>query len=541
VTLGERIAALEAELAPLQKAAAEASWMLYTTGEERWQAESARLDTEIRRLLSRPEPYEELKAAVEAGGADGEDPLVRRQAVLLLNAHRPNQLPPDVIERIVNLEKVVENRFNTFRAELDGEQVGDNHIREVLERSDDLELRRRAWEASKQIGADVEGELLELVGLRNDAARSLGFPTYYRMMLECDELDEDELFEVLERVEEGTRPIFERYKASLDAALAERFGIAVEELRPWHYADPFFQEAPAAEIDLDPWFRDQNVEELSTRAFAALGFDVRDILRRSDLYEREGKSQHAFCSFLDREDDIRILANITPSEYWTATMLHELGHAVYDQGIDRSLPWFLRSQAHVLTTEASAMLFGRLTRSADWLVKHARVPEQDARAVAGALERARTAVLLVAARWMLVMAHFERALYADPGQPLNRLWWDLVERFQLVRRPEGRDAPDWAAKIHFSVAPAYYQNYLLGEMTASQLQAHILEHVVGDGDGDTGKSWRRYVASPDVATYLRERLYRPGATLDWRGALEHATGRSLDPAPFIAEVERAAR
>ena len=56
------------------------------------------------------------------------------------------------------------------------------------------------------------------------------------------------------------------------------------------------------------------------------------------------------------------------------------------------------------------------------------------------------------------------------------------------------------------------------------------------GDGD----WQRYVQSPEVGRYLRERLYAAGATLDWRGAIEQATGRPLDPEPFVRELERAA-
>jgi peptidyl-dipeptidase A len=533
MTIRERVEALEAELEPLHLAAYEAFWQLQVTGEKRWEEESARLDTEIRTVLSRRDAHEELRAAAAAG--DGDDPLLARQVTLLLNAHRPNQLPPATIERMVKLEKGLETRFNTFRAELDGERVTDNRIREVLERSDDVALRRRAWEASKQVGAEVVSELLELVGLRNDAARSLGFPTYHSMMLECDELDETELFELLERVDEGTRPLFERYKQALDARLAERFGVSAEDLAPWHYSDPFFQEAPAAEVDLDPWFDGKDLEQLTARYFDAVGFDISDLLARSDLYEREGKSQHAFCIWMDRRDDIRVLANLRPTEYWMNTMLHEFGHAVYDQWIDRGLPYFLRSPAHTLTTEASAMLLGRLSRNPDWLTAYAAVPDEEARAAAAALERARTAGLLVAARWELVMCHFERALYSDPSQDLNALWWELVERFQLVRKPEGRDAPDWAAKIHLSAAPVYYQNYLLGEMMASQLQAHLLDEVLGGGDD----AWSRYVVSPQVGEYLRERLYRSGARLDWRGTIEQATGRPLDPAPFVAELARA--
>ena len=533
MTAAERIAALEAELEPLNLAAYDAFWQLQTTGDERWEAETARLDTEIRTLLSRTEVYEELLAAAEAG-ADG-DPLLARQVTLLVNAHRPNQLPRETIERVVKLETSLEARFNNYRAELDGERVSDNHIREVLERSDDLGLRRRAWEASKQIATEVSGDLLVLVGMRNEAAQTLGFPTYYSMMLECDELDERELFELLDRVDEGTRPLFERYKNALDERLAARFGIEVGELAPWHYSDPFFQEAPAAEVELDPWFEGQDIEELTRRYFAAVGFDVRDLLGRSDLYERDGKCQHAFCIWMDRRDDIRVLANVRPTEYWMNTMLHEFGHAVYDQGVDPSLPYFLRSSAHTLTTEASAMLLGRLSRNAEWLVQYASVPEADARAAADALERSRTATLLVAARWELVMCHFERALYADPAQDLDGLWWELVERFQLVRKPEGRAAPDWAAKIHLSAAPVYYHNYLLGEMMASQLQAHLLDDVLGGGDD----VWQRYVTAPEVGRHLRERLYATGASLDWRRTIEQATGRPLDPAPFVAELARA--
>ena len=53
------------------------------------------------------------------------------------------------------------------------------------------------------------------------------------------------------------------------------------------------------------------------------------MIDRSDLYEKPGKSPHAFCTDIDREGDVRVLANIVPNEYWMGTMLHELGHSVY--------------------------------------------------------------------------------------------------------------------------------------------------------------------------------------------------------------------
>ena len=528
--LSAAIRRLVAEIEPLQLQHNLAYWQASLTGDPAAEEEAARLDTEIRTVFSRPDEYESLRALAAAGGVA--DPLLARQLTLLLNAYRGQQLEPATIARLVRLEKRLESRFNTFRAELDGRRVLDNDLRRVLVESADSAARRRAWEAAKQIGTEVAPELIELVRLRNEAARSLGFDNYYTMRLTLDEQDEAELFDLLDELERGTRPLFEGYKRGLDACLAARFGVAPAELRPWHCADPFFQEAPVSELDLDRYFAGRPLEQLLERSFGAVGLEVRDLLARADLYERPGKSQHAFCMCMDHGDDIRVLCNLRPTQYWMGTLLHEFGHAVYDQHVDRALPFILREPAHILTTEASAMLFGRLPKDAAWLEHHAGVPADEARAAGAACARAARDQLLVQTRWMLVMCHMERALYRDPGQDLDSLWWDLVERYQLVRPPAGRSSPDWASKVHFSTAPVYYHNYMLGEMMASQLQAHLRRVVLGGGPGVEA----RYVSSPEVGAFLVDRLYRGGRVLDWRETLRRATGGALSAAAFVEEL-----
>ena len=524
------IVAHEQRYVPLHVAYNEAAWKLNVSGEERWGAEAERHKLAMHDTLSRPEDLRFLVACRDSG--EIRDPLLARQLTLLIHEFTPHQIPHELHERMVRIETRLESAFNNFRAELDGERVSDNVLRQVLRESDDADRRRRAWEASKQVSAIVAADLLELVRLRNQAAVALGYRDHYAMSLILDELDETELFDLLDRVERDTRPLWTTYKTGLDTQLAHRFGGGPGDLRPWHYGDPFFQEAPVADVGLDEYFAGRSLEDTAERFFSAVGFDIRDLLARADLYEKPGKSQHAFCMSVDRRDDIRVLCNLRPNEYWMGTLLHELGHAVYDQTIDRSLPFFLRSHAHILTTEASAMLFGRLTKNAAWLTAWAGAPAAEAAGRATAIGRAIRDQLLVQTRWNLVMCAMERALYADPGQDLDRLWWDLVERFQGVRRPDGRRSPDWASKIHFSVAPVYYHNYLLGEIMASQLQAHLLQVVIGGGAG----AWSRYVTDPVVGGYLRERIYAGGRTRDWRDTLVAATGRPLDPSAFVGEL-----
>src|SRR5204863_4597756 len=179
------------------------------------------------------------------------------------------------------------------------------------------------------------------------------------------------------------------------------------------------------------------------------------------------------------------------------------------------LPWLLRGPAHSLTTEGVAMLMGRLPRDPSWLIDVARVDSAEVGALTERLREARRAALLVFARWVLVMTTFERRLYADPDDDLDALWWELVEHFQLVRRPAGRAAPDWAAKIHLAAAPVYYQNYLYGELFASQLSATLRRRAGGIVDRTT------------AGALLRDDVFAPGASLRWDALVERATGEPL--------------
>jgi peptidyl-dipeptidase A len=377
----------------------------------------------------------------------------------------------------------------------------------------------------------VVGRVKRLVALRNREARRLGYANYYAMSLSLQELDEATLFALLEDLHQKTNPLWQAYKTALDSALADRFQVAPGALRPWHYPDPFFQEAPPGKVNLDAFFKGQDLEALTAAFYEAVGLPIRDILLRSDLYEREGKCQHAFCIHVGRFGDVRVLCNCTGSERWMSTLLHEFGHAVYDKYLGSDLPFFLRETAHTMTTEAIAMLMGRLSRHGAWLQRYARVPAAEAKRIEASAQAEMRGQLLILARWCLVMTHFERDLYNNPDQNLNRLWWDRVRKYQGVTAPEGRDEPDWAAKIHLALAPVYYHNYLLGEMFASQLLDHLCETVLPPGSGDAD-----LVQSKAVGTYLREAIFARGARLPWDTLVEQATGEPLNPDHFVRHL-----
>jgi peptidyl-dipeptidase A len=123
------------------------------------------------------------------------------------------------------------------------------------------------------------------------------------------------------------------------------------------------------------------------------------------------------------------------------------------------------------------------------------------------------------------MTNFERKLYQEPDSDLDSLWWELKRRYQLLAKPAGRQAPDWAAKYHIALAPVYYQNYLLGNLVTAQLNARMDEAIGGFG------------LNPKVGEFLKDQVFAGGAILPWSDHVEAATGQPLDPGFFTRQLQ----
>jgi len=507
----------------IEKELSLASWDFERTGKEEWKNKLVEKEKELFRIYANKEYYQKLKDVEKSGEIT--DPILKRQLTLLVNAFESQQYDEEIVNKIISLNVEVTDKFNNHRGHVDGKKLNNNEISKILKDSNDNELRKKAWFASKEIGELVAEQILEIVHLRNESARNLGYSNYYEKSLKLDEIHQDELFEIFDRLKELTDEPFRAEKQILDEGLAKRFNVSVDELRPWHYSDPFFQEKPVSDgIKIDHFFEDKDAVDLNIKFYDGIGLEVRDILDRSDLYPKDGKSQHAFCTHIDKKGDVRILCNIEPSEYWTCTVLHELGHAVYDKYLDLELPYLLREPAHIMSTEAIAMLMGRFTKNNSFLEEIVGVSKNEIQKVDKLIKNEARMAMLIFVRWGLTMVNFERALYENPDQDLNKLWWDCVEKYQFLKRPEGRNKADWASKIHFAMAPVYYHNYVLGELIVSQISQHMRNSLNG-----------QIVNNKETGKFLVENIFRHGSKYHWNEMLEVSIGEKLNPEYFIHE------
>ena len=524
----EFISNYEATVIPLYREMALASWNANITGTNEDWAKSEKASFNYAKIFTDNKNFSELKEIRDAGVV--KDPLLARQLDLLYNAYLGGQVDTSLIAQQIKMETDISKKYSNFRVTIKDKQLSDNEVEGLLRNSVNSSELQIAWEGSKMIGPVVADDIIKLVKHRNTIARKIGFDNFHEMSLKLSGQDPVEVTKIFDELDSLTRNNFIRLKSEIDLYYSKRYKIPFTELHPWHYQNRYFQEAPEIyTVNFDKYFEKQDPVKLASAFYNGIGLNVDAILSKSDLYEKPGKNQHAFCTDIDRAGDVRTLDNIRPDSYWMNTILHELGHGVYSYYNDITLPFTLRDAAHSFTTEAIANMFGRLATNTQWMLKMGLIDVNESEKIADNSFKALRLQMLVFSRWAQVMYRFEKSMYENPEQDLNKLWWNMVEKYQMLTKPEGRNMPDWATKIHIALYPCYYHNYLLGEMLASQLYIYVTTNVAKN---------QSFVGEKAVGDYFREKIFMPGTRYYWNEMIEKATGEKLTAKYYAKQFVR---
>ncbi len=512
----------EGKYIPLYTQSCEAYWTASISGKEEDFAKAAAIQYEITKIFSDKASFETLKKIKESNTVS--DPLMNRQLTVLYNAYAGQQIDTAKLKQMIDMQSKIEMKFTNFRATVDQDSLTDNMVEEVLRTSTDNAKLEATWKASKKSGANVAEDIKALVKLRNEAAKELGYNNFHEMSLKLSEQDPAEIEKLFDELDSLTRDAFAQLKNEMDDYFSKLYKVQKQDLMPWHYQNRFFQEAPQIyAVDMDVYYKNQDLVNITSAYFKGIGMDIDDLVKNSDLFEKPGKNQHAYCIDVNKKGDVRVLCNVKPNANWMNTMLHEYGHAVYAKYNDTTVPFVLRDAAHIFTTEAVAMFFGRMASNPGWMVANAGVKEEEAAKIAEDCKKTLRLEQLVFSRWAQVMYRFEKSLYENPDQDLNKLWWTLVEKYQMVKPPADRNEPDWASKIHIATSPCYYHNYLLGELLASQFTYYLAKNVYKTEDLGT----INWTANPEVGKFFVEKVFKPGMRNEWNSMIEQATGEKL--------------
>lgn len=522
------IAQYERDLIPLQKEYNLQNYLAASTGEFATYDRAAQLRFEIGNFFSDKKTYKKLKRIVE--NEQIADPLLARQAQLLYYQYLQHQIPKNRWRSIVDHEKNLQRQFSQYRVAYKGTELNNTQIRDLMKQSKSSEELEAIWKATKYIGRPISTKLVELVKVRNAAARDLGFDNYFEMQLFVSDLQPEQMDRIFDELDILTRGPYTQLKADIDNYLCKNYNISAEMLRPWHYQDMFFQNPPQmSTISYDSLYSQADIVQMGVDFYSSLGFDVEHIARKSNLYPKENKSQLGLVRNIDFEGDVRISMNLKQDEYSMNQFLYEMGFALYFKNISTTLPYALRKPAHFFATDAVSIFFSTLSTDPQWLGRIHTFSEDEKQQLHKTFMQQQRLRKFVFSRWAQVVYRFEKELYLNPDQDLNNLWWQLVENYQLLERPEKRDEPDWACKEHFVAMPCTYHNYLLGELFAAQLHHHLSSSILSENKSD--KALEMY-GKKELGNFLRNEIFEHGASYPWQELVRRSTGEELNPDYF---------
>ena len=130
---------------PLMKEVNLASWEAAVTGKGEAYGRVAELQFQLEKIYTNRDDFLKLKGWEESGQV--REPLLARQLKVLCLAYLGNQIPEELLKKIVDKGIEAEKIFSTFRGRINGKEVTMNDIILVLQNSTDSVERKKYWEA----------------------------------------------------------------------------------------------------------------------------------------------------------------------------------------------------------------------------------------------------------------------------------------------------------------------------------------------------------------------------------------------------------
>jgi peptidyl-dipeptidase A len=474
------------------------------------------------------------------------------QKVLYNAADNPQTVEALVKERI-KLEAEQTEKLFGFDFKIDGKSASTNEIDDILKLQTNLDKRRKAWEASKEVGPTLKPGLVELQRLRNETVRALGYPDYFSYQVSDYGMTTDELIALMRELNREIRPLYRELHTYARYELAKQYRVSeVPDMLPadWlpnRWGQDWNTMVTVEGLDLDGILRDKPSEWFTTQGekfYVSLGMPPlpKSFWELSSLFPlppdaTHKKNNHASAWHMDLANDIRCLMSIEPNAEWYETAHHELGHIYYYvQYSNPDVPIVLREGANRGYHEALGSLMGLAAMQKPFLAGLGVLPaDSKTDEMKTLLKEALNYVVFIP--WSAgVMTEYEYALYAKelPQDQLNKTWWDLVRKYQGIVPPteRGEEFCDAASKTHITDDAAQYYDYAISYVLLFQFHDHIARNILKQDPHATN-----YFGNAAVGDFIAK-IMRPGASGDWRKMLRDTTGEDMSARAMLAYFER---
>jgi oligoendopeptidase F len=444
-------------------------------------------------LLSDSEVLKEARDHLEALKDNKDDTLVDLKKVLevIVRTCICNEFPTKESKSVREETNRIEGSLEKARNEMDtlgytdadGTFVPSSSVglRNIMRTSPQESVRRSAYEGVRSIGPFVCSHgFLEIVKLRNQLARLLGFCDYYDYTVtNAEGFSKAKLFEILDGLEEGTRPLMVKARQQLEEIHGK------EALDPWNSG---YMMAGSVIKKMDPYFPFSKSVEIYMRSYAAMKIGYSNATMTLDLLDRKNKYSNGFChwpvpawvrpdgthvpsktNFTSLADPTAVGSGLTALN----TLMHEAGHAAHFANIIQPSPLFSQERAptSVAYAENQSMFLDSLVGDSAWRAKYAKDLEGNPIPFDIIEESLRSThpFQVFQLRAMLCVSYFEKAMYELPDAELTSESVQLLAD-DIETKIQGGLSPRPLLSVPHLVsdeASCYYQGYTVGRPIVS--------------------------------------------------------------------------
>ncbi len=303
-------------------------------------------------------------------------------------------------------------------------------------------------------------------------------------------------------------------------------------------------EAPRKSTDFmkGPWDADRQLQ-FSKEVASELGYD----------FERGTVDQtaHPFCTSPSAPHDVRITTRISTEDFCSNLygVIHESGHAMYEQGLDPAWEHTPLCDSISLGIHESQSLFWEndiARQEAFWshflpkMQKYfpSRLDDVSPLEMAAAVNPVTPSLIRVEADEVTYGLHIVLRFELEKGlfdgsistADLPGLWREKMQEYLGIEVPDDRDGV--LQDIHWSFGLfGYFPTYLLGALYASQFYQAMEKDIDIEAEVTAGRF-------DGILEWLRSRVHRSGRRRLPLDLLQDATGGPLDPSVLLTSLAR---
>lgn len=348
----------------------------------------------------------------------------------------------------------------------------------------------------------------QIIRARNQAARRMGYSNFLSVAFGADNVKAEDMLQMVSHLESSTSAAY----TSLLDELERRENVGA--LQVWDLGVSY----ASILSRINGKYPSEAMLSTLAASLDAIGFGLDTLPLYFDLRIADGlpPGARSYNVNVGREARIMLTAQADLSAIQDALAIS--AGALSFLGRDKTTTPLFARLTDPAWDEGMAALLGAFVYDSSWLAGHGGLSQEDA----GQLKRLAAEQSLLELRLAITDFMFEYEAYKNPQRNLDRLWWDLFERYVKLPRHDGLFV--WAQRPELVTKPFDIRDALLGQIIRCQTEEYF-----------RGR-YGTIVDNPEMRAFLQQSYFRFGGRYQWPQLLEHGTGQPLKPDFLVTSV-----